>query len=145
MQPLIAQTHPQARNTAEAHLLLSGSVDESEPKRIRYTRGVELVGVKISISCDGPPAGGRRRPTLDDLLVRIDSTELPIIKASDEEGYDKYVSATAIDISSRYLMAQLPGSPDITVQVRWKNEDNTVPIFEDSIISIALLYNPTEG
>lgn len=140
--PLIAQTHPQARQTAEAHLLLGGGTEESDSKRIRFTRGVELVGVKVSISTDGVPVAGRRRPSLDDLLIRLDSTELPLIKSEDDEGYDKYVSASAIDITARYLMAELPGSPDITVRARWKSVGT---VFEDSIISIALLYNYAEG
>lgn len=142
---LISDTLPAASRTAEVHLVLSGAGTESPARRMPLARAVTLVAVKVSVSANGVPAGGRRRPTLDDVMLRIESHDLPLTKADDESGFDKYVSASALDASARYLLAELGGSPDVTIQARWKNQDNSTPIYEDSIVSVALLYTPSEA
>lgn len=142
---LVSDTLPVASHTAEVHLILPGGQTESPSRRIRLSRAATLVACKITVSASGVPANGRRRPTLDDVLIRLESPELPLTKADDESGYDKYVSASALDASARYLMAELPGSPDVTIQASWKNQDNSTPIYEDSIVSVALIYAPSEA
>lgn len=144
---LVPSTTPVAERTAEAHLTLSGSSNESPSKRIHFSRGVTIVGVKVSISPSTKPPAGRRVPTLNDVLVRLDASDLPNLTKTDDDDttYEKYSSASAVDLSTRYMMAELPGAPDITVRARWKCADNSTAIFEDSVISVALLYNPKEA
>ena len=145
---LISDTKPSASHTAEVHIALAGTVNEAPSKRIGLPRQVQLVALKITLSPNGVPGVGLRRPTLDDVMVRIESQDLPLTRTDDSDesvGYDKYVTASALDLSNRYIFADLGRVPDITVQVRWKNVDNTVPIFEDTIVSVAALYNYGEG
>jgi hypothetical protein len=76
-------------------------------------------------------------------MIRLDSTELPLTRSRDDAGYGQYVSASALDLSNRYMVAQLIGATDITVQVRWKSPSPQA-IYENTIVSIAFLYD-TEG
>lgn len=141
---LIADSKPRANRTAEVHLALRGTDNESASKKVTFPSDSTLVGVSISVSALGVPGAGLRRPSLDDVMVQLDSTELKLTRQESDFQFHGYVTATALDVSERYMVADLRGATDISVSCRWKNPSNIPAVYEDSIVSIAFLYD-TEG
>jgi hypothetical protein len=84
--------------------------------------------------------------TEEDIEIRLDSPDFrPTRDLSDADTDETYVDARSLSLPWRYLQAHMPGSPDITVQARWKNYLAGTPRYNDCYVSVTLLYNVAEG
>lgn len=141
MQPiLVPSTQPVAGYTASRRLALLAANDKSNTEVLRMTRGIEVVGFKVTVSPDALP-GATRTATVDDIDIRVESQDLRLTRdASEDNDVDTFADAAALSLPLRYINAILKGSPDITVQARWKSA-NHAAVFGNCLVTVSVLYN----
>lgn len=121
----IALTAPRAQLTREVSIYLSAGDVESDRVQIEFPRPVEIVGFEPTL-VDVDPSTGLIVPTLDDVLVSIDSSleERPTASVgfTAPGGGSGYVTLSTISARVPRLWGwELRDSrPVIGFQLRWK-------------------------
>jgi hypothetical protein len=123
---------------------LARTVESTGGIPVRFTRPIEILGIKATVTAKRPlTGGGLIIPTVDDLDVSLITDDEDLwtkhLKESGSEG--QFVALSHLTVDAPRLLRIVPrgSAPDLSFEFAWGQFiDAAHPIFEDALIRLSL-------
>jgi len=121
---------------------LGGDVETTGDIPIRFTRPVEILGIRASVIAK-LPLGNLIVPTVDDLdvLLQTDNEDTWTKTLKESGGQGGFVPLRDLTIDAPRLLRIVPkgDAPDFTFQFQWAQFVDGTPLYETALIRVSLL------
>jgi hypothetical protein len=124
---------------------LARTVESTGVIPMRFTRPIEILGIKATVTAKRPLVGGGLIiPTVDDLDVSLltDDQDLWTKHLAESGSEGNFVALSHLTIDAPRLLRIVPrgDAPDLAFEFAWAQFiDATHPIFEDALIRVSIM------